>query len=174
MFQRLVQNGLRLNGKKCQLFQKQVAHLGHIVSLAGVAVDPSKVDRIQTWPIRETNEQLRSFLGLASYYRRYVPNFAKIAAPLRALVGKTPTKAGKPHQSRPLIWSDEATSAFEALKSRLAEAPVLVYPNVTGVLKFPCFLYYSPFMYRLSLCVLLNSYTVLNYQCTVHLVSSHE
>ena len=129
VFQRLIQNGLRLNGKKCQLFQKQVAHLGHIVSSAGVAVDPSKVDRIQTWPIRETNEQLHSFLGRASYYRQYVPKFAKIAAPLRALVGKTPTKAGKPHQSRPLIWSDEATSAFEALKSRLAEAPVLVYPK---------------------------------------------
>ena len=129
VFQRLIANGLKLNGKKCPLFEEQVAHLGHIVSSAGVAVDPGKVERIQNWPIPETSEQLRSFLGLASYYRRYVPNFSKIAAPLNALVVSTPTKAGKPPSNKSLGWLDEADNAFRTLKKLLSEAPVLVYPN---------------------------------------------
>ena len=75
VFQRLIKNGLKLNGKKCQLFEEQVAHLGHIVSSAGVAVDPGKIEPIQNWPVPETGEQLRPKLGSLS---QVSPSFGRM------------------------------------------------------------------------------------------------
>ena len=66
VFQRLEKHGLKLNGSKCQFFQRQVTYLGHVVSNAGVAVDPDKVARIRNWPTPANVSELRSFLGLAS------------------------------------------------------------------------------------------------------------
>ena len=73
--------------------QRQVTYLGHVVSSAGVAVDPDKVARIRNWPTPANVSELRSFLGLASYYRRYVAGFAKLANPWHALTGKVDAKA---------------------------------------------------------------------------------
>ena len=140
VFSRLENNGLKLKGSKCKLFQSSVLHLGHIISSKGVAMDPGKVERIQNWPTPTGPEQLRSFLGLASYYRRYIKDFAKIASPLHALTAMTGEKAGNPKgsnkkrtgqrvvASRPWRWSDEAESAFGTLKNYLCTAPVLAYP----------------------------------------------
>ena len=128
VFQRLHQHGLKLNGKKCSLFRQEVAYLGHVVSKEGVAVDPEKIARIRDWPIPTTQSELRSFLGLASYYRRYVSQFAKVAAPLHALTGKgVAAKRYKP--ARLSDWSNEAQSAFESLKAALCDAPILQYPR---------------------------------------------
>ena len=128
VFQRLHQHGLKLNGKKCSLFRQEVAYLGHVVSKEGVAVDPEKIARIRDWPIPTTQSELRSFLGLASYYRRYVSQFAKVAAPLHALTGKgVAAKRYKP--ARLSDWSNEAQSSFESLKAALCDAPILQYPR---------------------------------------------
>ena len=126
VFERLERFGLKLNGKKCQLFRTSVHHLGHIVSDKGVSVDPEKTARIRDWPVPTTIQQLRSFLGLASYYRRFVAGFSKIAEPLHALTRKAEEKVGNP--SPVTGWSEDANNSFNALKQALCEAPVLGFP----------------------------------------------
>ena len=135
VFTRLTKHGLKLKGEKCHLFQKEVAHLGHIVSEKGVMVDPDKVERIKHWPTPESMAELSSFLGLASYYRRFVPDFARLAAPLHALTGKGTSKKGRKRKSQTksgnaaFTWTNEAEQAFQQLKERLSSTPVLTYPK---------------------------------------------
>ena len=126
VLERLICHGLKLKGTKCQLFRTEVKHLGHVVNGSGVTVDPEKVERVSSWPVPKTSDQLRSFLGLASYYRRFVPNFSAIAAPLHSLTNKSDEKAGKSNRLPP--WPDDADAAFRELKKLLCQAPVLAYP----------------------------------------------
>ena len=128
VFERLTKYGLKLKGEKCELFQKQVSHLGHVVNADGVSVDPGKVERIQNWSVPVNGSELRSFLGLASYYRRFVPNFASITAPLYSLIGATKGKAGKP-SNKTLLWTPAADKSFKTLKHLLSTSPVLAYPK---------------------------------------------
>ncbi|KAI4901978.1 hypothetical protein NFI96_025061 [Prochilodus magdalenae] len=113
---------LWLHPKKCLLLQRKVQFLGHVVSEEGVATDPGKVQAVQQWPAPRDVSELRSFLGLASYYRRFVQGFADIAAPLHRL-----TEKGAPFQ-----WTDEADKAFRHLGRVLCAAPVLALPQVGG------------------------------------------
>jgi len=121
-FVRFESAGLKLKPGKCVLFQKSVAYLGHIVSERGIETDPSKVERVCEWPARENATEVKSFLGLASYYRRFVPSFAQVAKPLHRL-----TKA-----KIDFVWTPECQSAFEMLKNLLSTAPVLSYPDFTA------------------------------------------
>ena len=91
-------------------------------------MDPDKVERIVSWPTPKTGSELSSFLGLASYYRRFVPGFAKIATSLHSLTKSKGAKAGKT-STQPLEWSGEADRAFTTLKNLLATTPVLAYPR---------------------------------------------
>ncbi|KAJ8351980.1 hypothetical protein SKAU_G00234560 [Synaphobranchus kaupii] len=111
--------GLRLNPKKCQLLRRETAFLGHIVSERGVATDPSKVAAVRDWPVPGNMGELRSFLGLASYYRRFVRDFATLASPLHRLTDKC----------RPFVWQEGQSMAFDQLRAALTEAPVLAYPD---------------------------------------------
>ena len=117
VFKRLRQSGLRLKPSKCSLFQNSVKFLGHVVSKDGVACDPEKIDCVRDW-------ETRSFVGFASYYRRFIPHFAHIAAPLVRLTEKN-TK---------FYWDDSWVEAFNTLKEKLIEAPVLAYPQPEGLL----------------------------------------
>ena len=113
VFDRLSAAGLKLKPSKCRLFQRRVAFLGHIVSREGVEADPSKIAAIVDWPVPRNVTEVRSFVGLASYYRNFVPNFSMIAAPLFDL-----TKKGVP-----FVWDERCKKAFGLLKQRLTTAP---------------------------------------------------
>ena len=116
---RLQDAGLTLNPEKCELFRSNVTFLGHVVSSEGVSTDPEKVSKILEWPQPRNVKELGSFLGLASYFRKYVPHFAETAAPLFRLTQKDVL----------FTWSAEAQSAFNSLKVALTNAPVLAFPR---------------------------------------------
>ncbi|XP_063050302.1 uncharacterized protein LOC134445147 [Engraulis encrasicolus] len=122
VFDRLLQANLKLKPAKCCLFRRQVAYLGHVVSEEGVASDPAKVQKVQEWPTPTSVQEVRQFVGLASYYRRFVQDFATVAGPLHALT----KKYARFH------WTAECQQAFDQLKRLLTTAPVLGYPLDQG------------------------------------------
>ena len=127
---RLQGQGLKANLKKCAFFQRAVRYLGHVVSDQGVSTDPSKVEVVANWSTPTTISDLRSFLGFASYYRRFVEGFAKLAAPLHKLVAElTGKKSRGSERAVGENWSEECHRSFEALKSKLTTAPVLAYAD---------------------------------------------
>src|SRR6266536_1123451 len=116
---RLRDAGLKLRPDKCRLLQKQVKFLGHVISEEGVATDEAKVELVKTWPQPRRVRDVRSFLGLCSYYRRFVKDFAKVAEPLHKLTRK----------SQPFYWDISCQEAFEKLKVCLTTAPIMAYPR---------------------------------------------
>ena len=126
VFERLRQAGLRLKPKKCQFLRKKVPYLGYVISRQGIEVDPRKIGQVQNFPKPTDPTSVRSFVGLASYYRRFVPHFAAVAAPLHRLTKKDVK----------FEWSEECETAFCRLKSLLTEAPVLAYPRFGGEERF--------------------------------------
>ena len=88
VLQRIQQAGLKLKPSKCHLFQKQVSFLGYVVSEAGIATDPKKLEAVVSWPPPTNVSQVRSYLGFCSYYHRFIPNFSDIANPLSRLTDK--------------------------------------------------------------------------------------
>ena len=119
VFDRLRKAKLTLKPKKCKFLRDKVEYLGHIVSRDGIAADPSKLEAIRRFPTPDHLKTLRSFLGLASYYRRFIPTFSKVASPLFAL-----TRTGVPFE-----WTDQCQETFEQLKKLLTESPVLAFPD---------------------------------------------
>lgn len=115
----LRQKKLYAKFSKCEFWLKSVAFLGHVVSGEGISVDPKKIEAITEWP-RPTNvTEVRSFLGLAGYYRKFVEGFSTIAAPLSRLTQKK-TK---------FEWTADCERSFTELKKRLTTAPVLAQPS---------------------------------------------
>lgn len=121
VFERLWKHGLKLRPDKCKLIHRQVKFLGHIVDQNGIMPDPEKVSAVADWPTPTAAKELKAFLGLAGYYRRFVPGFAKVARPLNLLLVGIPND--KRLGRRLLSWSGEAQAAFENLKRTLTEAP---------------------------------------------------
>ena len=131
---RLRENNLKVKPEKCQLFKEKLRYLGHLISSEGMSPDDEKVRAVTTWPKPRTDTELRGFLGLSSYYRRFIPNFAKISDPLHALLkGKGRAKKGKHRKKHNLLgigaWDESCDRAFNELKSKLTSAPVLGHPD---------------------------------------------
>ena len=119
VFARLQRAGLRLKPTKCRLLRTEVEFLGHVVSPRGISADPRKVTAVTEFPRPKDLRELKEFLGLTSYYRRFVPCFSSVAQPLYALTRK----------DVPFNWSTECEAAFSSLKSLLTKAPILAYPQ---------------------------------------------
>lgn len=123
VLQRLRDAGLKLSPKKCILFQQFVPFLGHVASNHGVTRDPKKIEAVRTWPSPRTAKDVKSFLGLCSYYRRFVHGFADIARPLFRLT----------ENQREFRWTGECEDAFRRLKTLLTIAPILAFPTADGL-----------------------------------------
>ncbi|GJX71598.1 putative reverse transcriptase domain-containing protein [Tanacetum coccineum] len=98
---------------------REVQFLGQVINGDGIHVDPSKIEAVKNWEAPRTPSEVRSFLGLAGYYRRFIDNFSKIAKPLTVLTQKSKT----------LDWGEEQENAFQTLKGKLCDAPVLALPD---------------------------------------------
>ena len=119
VLQLLRQHKLYAKLSKCELYQSRISFLGHTLSAEGVHMETSKVQAIQEWPAPMTISDLRAFLGLAGYYRRFISCFSAIALPLTALLKR----------DKAYTWTDEAAQAFKKLKWAVQNAPVLVTPR---------------------------------------------
>ncbi|XP_057760676.1 uncharacterized mitochondrial protein AtMg00860-like [Arachis stenosperma] len=101
------------------ILKKEVKFLGHVVSKQGIAVDPSMVEAVMNWGQPTSMTEIRSFLGLAGYYRRFIIGFSQIALPLTKLT----------HKDALFVWTLECEEGFQVLKKKLTTAPVLVLPE---------------------------------------------
>ena len=119
VFEHLRSANLKLKSKKCRLAEHEVEYLGYVISRDGLSTDPRKIRAVREFPTPQDVKTLRSFLGLASYYRRFVPNFSTVARPLHAL-----TRKGVQFD-----WTESCQLAFERLKELLTTSPVLVLPD---------------------------------------------
>ena len=128
---RLQREGLKAKVEKCAFFQQQVSYLGHVISSQGVSTDPKKVEAVANWQRPRHVSELRSFLGFASYYRRFVEGFAKLAKPLHQLVADLAGTKSRKGSSQALeaAWTPQCEESFRALKAKLVSAPVLAYAD---------------------------------------------
>jgi hypothetical protein len=118
VFSVLREHGMVLKQSKCSFGERRVQYLGHIIADDVVAMDDDKIEAVQAWPLPKFVKALRGFLGLTSYYRRFIANYGAIAAPLTALMKKEAFQ-----------WTPKAIAAFDALKLALITGPVLQLPN---------------------------------------------
>jgi hypothetical protein len=118
VLQVLREHMLVLKRSKCSFGEEFVSYLGHVISSAGVAMDPTKIEAVVDWPRPKTLRALRGFLGLSGYYRKFIAGYGEVAKPMTALLKKEAFK-----------WSDEAESAFVQLKQALMTAPLLQMPD---------------------------------------------
>jgi hypothetical protein len=118
-FDRMRKYNMKLQPDKCEFLRKEVSYLGHVIGQDGVRPDERRIEAVKDYPQPKTTRELKGFLGLAGYYRRFIPNFSKIAKPLTELLKK----------DAPYVWSDKTDEAFTSLKTALTTEPLLQYPD---------------------------------------------
>lgn len=116
VFDRLLSAGLRQKVKKCHLFQIFVKFLGHVIS-----EDPEKIESVRNWPVPSNASEIRSFLGLCGYYRKFIKDFSKIANCIHKLTEK----------GLPFVWDNNCQAAFDLLKHKLTTSPVSGHPDLS-------------------------------------------
>ena len=119
MLTRLRDEGYIAHPDKCEFFQREVSFLGHVVNERGLAVQQHKVEAVQRWPVPKSKKDVRAFLGLTGYYRKFIEGYGRLAIPLTEL-----TK-----DDMVFAWGAKEQAAFDALKDRLTRAPVLAHSD---------------------------------------------
>ena len=119
VLERLRQAGLQAAIHKCEFHVKKTKYLGFIISTDGIEVDPAKIEVIKGWQVPTSIRGIRSFLGFCNFYRRFIKDFSRIAAPLTMLTKK----------DVPFIWNADCARSFKQLKEALASTPILRYYN---------------------------------------------
>lgn len=118
VFQIMRKNQMFLKATKCDFAQAKVEYLGHFISAQGIETDSRKIEVVSKWPVPQSLKELRSFLGLAGYYRKFIPDYAIICRPLHDLLKKDG-----------FLWNSAAQNAFVQLKEALVKATILAVPD---------------------------------------------
>jgi hypothetical protein len=126
--EKLRSNQLYAKFSKCEFWLTEVAFLGHVISAGGISIDPSKVKDVLNWMPPTNASEIRSFLGLEGYYRRFIKDFSKIAKPMTRLLEK----------NKDFDWTEGCQVSFKELKRRLTSAPVLILPDITKKFDIYC------------------------------------
>ena len=127
MLEAYAKSGLKINPAKCQLFKKEVEYLGHIVNERGIRPPPEFTSSVRNWSLPENKQQIRSFLGMANYYRNHIKDFAEMTKPWNnALAGTNSTKNSK------IVITPEMEQSFHRLKKALISPPILGFPYFRG------------------------------------------
>ena len=137
VFSSLKKFNLKIKPKKCHFFQCSIVFLGYVLYADGISANPKTVDAVKNWPKPTSAKELHSFLGLASYYRCFIPKFTAIAKSLHSLVGPINVKrktmkepeAVATDSDKKFNWTSEHQGAFDLLKTHLMSVPVLGYPD---------------------------------------------
>lgn len=133
VFRELKEHGLKLNASKCHFFQPEIKYLGYVVSACDISTSPDNVKDVQEWPKPKYLKDLRSFLGFASYYRRFLHRFAQIAKPLYNLIALCNgcQKKTKQITNRVVLehWNHQCDKAFAEIKRALTISPILGYAD---------------------------------------------
>uniref|UniRef100_A0AC35GCY5 Uncharacterized protein n=1 Tax=Panagrolaimus sp. PS1159 TaxID=55785 RepID=A0AC35GCY5_9BILA len=119
ILKRVIKYGLMFKPKKCEIGKIELCYLGHVISERGVELGKDKVDKVKNFPVPKTVTQVRQFIGLASYHRKFIQGFSVIASPLVALTRK----------DAQFCWSESEQAAFDTLKEKLISAPILAQPD---------------------------------------------
>ena len=157
MFLKLREKNLYAKFKKCEFWLDQVVFLGHVISKAVISIDPSKVEAVVDWARLMNVSEVRSFLGLVGYYRRFMEGFSYIVAPMIQLTRK----------NAKFMWTEKCEKSFQELKQRLVTAPVLTIPSNLGG-----FVIYSDALKKGLGCVLMQHGKVIAYAS--HQLKSYE
>jgi hypothetical protein len=120
VLEKLRQNQLYAKFCKCEFWLEEVAFLGHVLTVEGVAIDPAKIEAVKEWEQPRNLTDIHSFLWLVGYYRRFIENFSKIAKPMTNLLKKT----------NEFEWTPECELSFQTLKQKLTTTPVLALPDI--------------------------------------------
>ena len=128
IFKKFQEANLKLHPNKCKFAVNKVNFLGHVLTTEGVCPDPEKVQAVKSYPTPSNLKELRAFLGLSGYFRKFIQNYAQIARPLYTLTTK----------NTPFIWSVECQSAFDKLKAVLSSDNVLIFPNFKHQFTLSC------------------------------------
>ena len=121
VFSKIKQSGLRINPDKCHFLVEKTKFLGYVISRDGIETDQTKIDAISKFQNPSCVKHLRSFLGLTNYYRKFLKDYAKYSKVLEGLCGK--------NKEKKLIWTEECNEAFQKLKEKMINTPILAYPD---------------------------------------------